>query len=72
MALWDLHEVAALRSSRKTYQHPQVGLLEMQCDVVLSPDTGRRLIALRPQPGTDSAERLDLLRVVGTQSFAKP
>jgi hypothetical protein len=69
-SLWELHEVASLRSSLKTYQHPQVGVLEMQCDVVLSPDTGRRLIVLRPQPGTDSAERLDLLRVVGTQSFS--
>ncbi|MET1073706.1 MAG: helix-turn-helix transcriptional regulator [Umezawaea sp.] len=69
-AIWELHEVSPMRSGRKTFVHPEVGLLEMQCDVVLSPDTGRRLVVLRPQPGTDAAERLDLLRVLGTQSFA--
>ncbi len=69
-AVWELHEVSPMRSGRKTYTHPKVGVLEMQCDVVLSPDTGRRLVVLRPQPGTDAAERLDLLRVLGTQAFA--
>ena len=69
-AVWELHEVRPLRSSRKTYVHPAVGVLEMQCDMILSPDTGLRLVSLRPQPGTGSAERLDLLRVLGTQAFA--
>ncbi|MEO6081985.1 MAG: helix-turn-helix transcriptional regulator [Umezawaea sp.] len=68
--VWALHEVRPLRASLKTYVHPRVGLLEMQCDVVVSPDTGLRLVSLRPQPGTGSAERLDLLRVLGTQEFA--
>ncbi|MCS7477312.1 helix-turn-helix transcriptional regulator [Umezawaea endophytica] len=69
-AVWELHEVRPLRSSRKTYVHPAVGVLEMQCDVITSPDTGLRLVSLRPQPGTGCAERLDLLRVLGTQAFA--
>ncbi|HEX6339604.1 helix-turn-helix transcriptional regulator [Umezawaea sp.] len=69
-AVWGLHEVRPMRSSRKTYVHPRAGVLQMQCDVIVSPDTGLRLVSLRPQPGTGSAERLDLLRVLGTQAFA--
>jgi transcriptional regulator with XRE-family HTH domain len=68
--MWDKHDVATMRSTRKTLQHPAVGLLEVQCDIVLSPTTGQRLILFRPQPGTDAAERMDLLRVIGSQTFA--
>lgn len=58
---WELREVAPLRSSRKTFLHPAAGALELQCDVVLSPDAYRRLIILRPQPGTAAADRLERL-----------
>jgi hypothetical protein len=49
--------------------HPQVGRLDLQCDVVLSPPSRQRLVLFRPQPGTGTAERLDVLRVVGTQNL---
>ena len=67
--LWDLGEVAVIRSSRKTLLHPQAGTLDMQCDIVLSPGTGHRLVVFRPQPGTETAEKIDFLRVLGSQSF---
>jgi len=50
--------------------HPEVGRLDLQCDVVLSPPTRQRLVLFRPKPGTGTAERLQMLRVIGTQSFA--
>ncbi|MFF4160316.1 hypothetical protein [Streptomyces sp. NPDC001678] len=52
-----------------TLLHPHVGRLDLQCDVVLSPSTGNRLFLYRPQPGTDAAERLEFLRVLGHQTF---
>lgn len=68
--LWALQEVVARRSNRKVVLHPQVGRLEPGCDVVLSTPTGQRPVLFRPQPGTATAQRLDVLRVVGTQDLA--
>jgi MmyB-like transcription regulator ligand binding domain len=68
--LWSRREVAVRRSTRKTLDHPQVGRLDLQCDVVLSPPSGQRLVLFRPQPGTGSAERLEMLSVLGVQDLA--
>jgi hypothetical protein len=68
-AIWAHQDVAVRRSTRKTITHPEVGHLDLQCDTVLSPPSGQRLVLFRPQPGTGTAERLDMLRVLGTQSF---
>ncbi|MET8471230.1 helix-turn-helix transcriptional regulator [Streptomyces sp. NPDC006422] len=69
--LWGRHEVAIPRSTRKVMQHPGVGRLELQCDVVISPSTGQAMVLFRPQPGTDAGERMALLRTLGTESFAE-
>ncbi|WP_369055307.1 helix-turn-helix domain-containing protein [Kineococcus terrestris] len=68
--VWALHEVGARRTTRKVLHHPQVGRLELECDLVVSPPSGQSLVLFRPQPGTGTAERLELLRVVGTQDLA--
>ncbi len=66
-ALWSRHDVAVQRSTRKVLQHARVGRLDCECDVVLSPPSGQRIVLFRARPGTDCAERLELLRVVGAQ-----
>jgi hypothetical protein len=68
-ALWERHEVAERRMDRKRFIHPEVGLLEVTCDVVLVPESDLRLLVLSPTEGTDAREKLDLLRVIGTQEF---
>ncbi|MCM2418233.1 helix-turn-helix transcriptional regulator [Streptomyces sp. RKAG293] len=67
--LWEAHEVAVRRSSSKRFQHPVVGLLELDCEVLLSTEHDQRLIVYSARPGTDSYERLRLLRVVGLQDL---
>ena len=67
--LWAQQEVAVRRTTRKVVEHPQVGRLVLQCDVVISVESGQRLVLFRAQPGTGTAERLDLLRTVGTQQL---
>ncbi|MDX3538459.1 hypothetical protein PV721_29760 [Streptomyces sp. MB09-01] len=37
--------------------------------MLLAPEGEQRLVLLTPPPGTDAAERLALLRVVGTEQF---
>lgn len=67
---WELGEVRLMQSERKTLLHPAAGRLDVQCDIVLSPGTGNRLLMFRPQPGTRTAEKLDFIRVLGRQEFA--
>ncbi|MFI5907986.1 helix-turn-helix transcriptional regulator [Dactylosporangium sp. NPDC051541] len=67
--LWGQQHVAALTSAPKRLRHPHIGRLDLQCDVVLSPATGQRLIVFRPRPGSDAREQLEFLAVLGSQQF---
>jgi transcriptional regulator with XRE-family HTH domain len=71
-ALWDAHHVAVRRADTKRFQHPIVGLLELDCEVVLTPEHDQRLVIHTARPGTTSYERLELLRVVGLQDLTRP
>jgi hypothetical protein len=51
-------------------RHPLVGPLELDCQVLLAPCGDQRVVLLTPPPGTDTADRLALLRVVGDQDLA--
>ena len=68
--VWALQEVATKRVTRKVLHHEQVGRLDLECDVVVSPPSGQHLVLFRARPGTDTAERLAMLAVLGTQEFA--
>ncbi|WP_433450228.1 helix-turn-helix transcriptional regulator [Streptomyces sp. CA-142005] len=67
--LWDEHEVAVRRGATKRFRHPVVGLLELDCEVLLTDDHRHHLVLHTARPGTESYERLQLLRVVGLQDM---
>ncbi|NGN64936.1 helix-turn-helix domain-containing protein [Streptomyces sp. A7024] len=67
--LWEQHEVGVRRSSAKRFVHPVVGLLEVDCEVLLSPAHDQRLVLYTAPPGSDTAQRLELLRVIGLQDM---
>lgn len=69
--LWDTGDVAQHRSLRKTVQHPEVGAITLDCDVLAVPDTDLYVIVFTAEVDTPDASRLDLVRVMGTQSFAR-
>jgi transcriptional regulator with XRE-family HTH domain len=69
-ALWNEHEVAVRRADRKRFIHPEVGLLDLLCEVLVHGDGDQHLVVLFPRPGTDAQEKLDLLRVIGTQDMS--
>ncbi|MEX5636913.1 helix-turn-helix transcriptional regulator [Parafrankia sp. FMc2] len=69
--VWARQEVAVRRTTRKVILHPEVGRLDLECDVVISPPSGQRLVLFRPQPGTGTGERLEMLAVLGTQTFSE-
>ncbi|MFE5212343.1 helix-turn-helix transcriptional regulator [Streptomyces sp. NPDC056600] len=67
--LWDDHRVAVLRTAVKRFRHPVVGLLELDCEVLLTPDRRRSLVVHTARPGSGAQERLRLLQVVGLQDM---
>jgi transcriptional regulator with XRE-family HTH domain len=67
--LWDTHEVAVRWAATKRFVHPVVGLLELSCETLLSHEHHQLLVIHTARPGTESHERLQLLRVVGLQDM---
>jgi transcriptional regulator with XRE-family HTH domain len=55
----------------KTFLHPQVGRLELDCQALIAESESQMLLVYTAKPGTESAERLRLLGVVGGQKFAE-
>ncbi|HEX4786939.1 MAG TPA: helix-turn-helix transcriptional regulator [Actinospica sp.] len=66
--LWDVHVVAVRRTGRKTLIVSRVGRLTMDCETLITPDSGQQLLVLTPADDT-ARERLDLLRVLGAEEF---
>ncbi|MFE7800699.1 helix-turn-helix transcriptional regulator [Nocardia sp. NPDC057440] len=67
--LWNEHEVAVRVADTKRVLHPEVGLIDTVCETLLTPNSAQRLLVYLPRPGTDAADKLDLLRVIGTQTL---
>ncbi|MFD5388427.1 helix-turn-helix transcriptional regulator [Streptomyces sp. NPDC127074] len=67
--LWDSGTVGRHEASRKTIDHPRVGTLTLDCDVLTVAGSDLRIVVYTAEPGTEDAERLALLTVVGTQSL---
>ena len=65
--LWDTAEVAENHSQRKTVDHPEVGRLTLDCDVLTVPGSDLRVVAYTAVPGSVDADRFDLVRVIGLQ-----
>ncbi|WP_458248633.1 helix-turn-helix transcriptional regulator [Streptomyces sp. MAI_2237] len=70
-ALWADHDVAFRRNDRKRLNHPALGVIEVNCLNLFSEDGRQRLLWFTPAVGTDSADALDLLAVLGTQQITE-
>ncbi|HYZ27865.1 MAG TPA: helix-turn-helix transcriptional regulator, partial [Thermoleophilaceae bacterium] len=68
--LWASHPVAQRRQSRKTFRHPQVGEITVDCDVLHVQDSDLRIIVYSAAPGSADAQALELLGAIGLQRFA--
>jgi transcriptional regulator with XRE-family HTH domain len=69
-AMWQERPVAARGSDRKTIDHPEVGPVTVDCDILKVQGADLRLIVYSAAPGTPDAEKLALLGVVGLQRMA--
>lgn len=67
--LWDAGVIGPHESARKTIVHPQVGPVELDCDILTVPTGDLRIVAYTAEPGSESADRLALIEVIGTQAL---
>jgi transcriptional regulator with XRE-family HTH domain len=68
-ALWETGVVGHHEAARKTINNPRVGPLELDCDVLSVAGSDLRIVAYTAEPGSEAADRLALLAVVGTQTL---
>jgi len=68
--LWDRHEVARRFEDHKVLIHPELGPIELDCQVLFTEDQSQALLVLTAPPRTEGFEKLQLLAVLGEQQFA--
>ena len=68
--VWARQEVGLHPPEVKRFAHPEVGDLELSCQTLLDPDQSHRLLVYTAEPGSVSAEKRQLLAVIGAQSLA--
>jgi transcriptional regulator with XRE-family HTH domain len=68
--LWERHEVAKRFEDHKTLIHPELGPIELDCQVLFTEDQSQCLLVLTAPPRSEAAEKLALLNVLGTQAFS--
>lgn len=70
-ACWREHDVSVRPSDqRKTLIHPQVGRIALQCQTLMAESEAQILLVYTATPGSEDAEKLRLLDVLGSQHFA--
>jgi transcriptional regulator with XRE-family HTH domain len=68
--LWSRRSVAEHQSGHKIIEHPQVGDVDLDSDVLITQGTNLRVVIYTARPGTDAAGKLELLAAIGTQHMA--
>jgi hypothetical protein len=69
--LWADHDVSWRPGAEtKVFLHPQVGRLELECQVLTAESEAQILLVYTATPGSESAQRLRLLGVVGGRALA--
>ncbi len=69
-AYWARGEIAVRTASRKVITHPEVGPITVDCDVLRVQRSNLRMIVYSCAPGSEDAEKLALVGVVGLQRMA--
>ncbi|MEU7885712.1 helix-turn-helix transcriptional regulator [Microbispora bryophytorum] len=68
--LWESGIAGHHQAARKTIDHPRVGAVTLDCDVLTVAGSDLRVMVYTAEPGTQDAGRLELITVLGTQALA--
>ncbi|WP_220039931.1 helix-turn-helix transcriptional regulator [Nonomuraea aridisoli] len=63
--LWAMGTVGAHRENHKTVEHPSVGPVSLDCDVLTDGDSELKIVILTPEPGSEHEIKLRLAVVAG-------
>jgi len=69
-ALWAERLVTTTGSNRKTIDHPEVGPITLDCDVLTVAASDLRLVVYTAAPASPDADRLRLAQIIGLQISA--
>jgi transcriptional regulator with XRE-family HTH domain len=67
--LWERHDVQAAPTLTKTFRHPAVGEITLDCDSLKLTDRDQRLVLYTAPQGSRDADALALLNMLGTESI---
>jgi hypothetical protein len=67
--LWDSHPVRRAPARRKTFRHPEIGLITLDCDALALQGSDLTMIVYTAPVGSADADALALLAAVGLQQF---
>ncbi|OBB98854.1 transcriptional regulator [Mycobacterium sp. 852013-50091_SCH5140682] len=70
--LWNAHDIVSRPTLCKTFAHPVVGPVAVNCDSLDIADRDQRVVIYTPEPGSPSEEAMRLLAVLGTQRMDVP
>jgi len=68
--LWDSGVVGTHVADVKVFDHPQLGTIVLDCDVLTVAGSDLRLIVYTAEPGSQAADALAMLRVIGIQTMS--
>jgi transcriptional regulator with XRE-family HTH domain len=69
-ARWQTRPAGARVADRKTLDHPEIGRITLDCDVLAVEGSDLRVVVYTAPPGSPDAAALELLNVVGLQRFS--
>ncbi|MEV6345444.1 helix-turn-helix transcriptional regulator [Actinoplanes sp. NPDC051851] len=69
--LWGQHEVQPAAMLTKTFHHPAVGPVTVECDTLVLPDRDQYVVLYSAPRGSRDADALALLSVLGPQSLTR-
>jgi transcriptional regulator with XRE-family HTH domain len=67
--LWERHDVQAAPMLRKTFRHPAVGEITVDCDALTLTDSDQHVVLYTAPKGSRDADALALLNVLGAESL---
>jgi transcriptional regulator with XRE-family HTH domain len=68
--LWESHHVGVYEQERKTIEHPELGLLHLDCDVLTTYRNDLRVVVYTAVPGSESSRQLEMLHAASSERSA--
>jgi MmyB-like transcription regulator ligand binding domain len=69
-SLWEQRPVARTPARRKSFLHPELGAITLDCDALTVQGSDLSVIVYTAPAGSPDAESLALLGAIGLQSFS--